>query len=403
MTIQLHRDPTVILIDLSNWQKWYKQLHARAESLDVWTKIDPKQMGVPLVKPIPPIYPRVSSYAPSNTAITQYEAQYRAQIGGDAPIPPFIPSRVSDLTNQAKASYKDDLEQYKNDLEAFKVDDREYQQEKTSLAKITELFQTTVSSHLFSNCCTPGEPHRLWIGRLADTAGIKEEDELDRARERYLAALQPLKNAARWDVWLIEVEHAITNGKSVGIPECQDDRYIKKDFTKATQKHFPIWTTSFGEIGLRDTTVRVAEMILRFRDHAQAMHPIKSKAIKAAFAAGGPTLNNEDADENSTDPKSGPKRGRARTRGQNQNSTPTDNRRCKACDGQHDLSSCWYAKPDSAPVWWKPKSTLKTMVQHRIDSDLDLQDEVRGSKRPRSKTPQVKRSESTPTEPETVE
>ncbi|KAG9382266.1 hypothetical protein A1F94_007920 [Pyrenophora tritici-repentis] len=72
------------------------------------------------------------------------------------------------------------------------------------------------------------------------------------------------------------MDHAITEGKALGIPECQDEEFIKEDFVKAVLKPSPEWTTAFMAGGNKDPRVTVP---------------------KAAFVASGPQLNGEDADD----------------------------------------------------------------------------------------------------------
>ena len=122
---------------------------------------------------------------------------------------------------------------------------------------------------------------------------------------RYHNALKPMRVVTYWDTWLTEVDHAVTEGKATGVPECLTDQFIKADFVSSVSKHFPTWTTSFIVHGLRDATVTATEMFLQFRQNAQLMHPAKSRFNNAAFVAGGPTLNNEE-------PDSKPRKGKGR-------------------------------------------------------------------------------------------
>jgi hypothetical protein len=135
-------------------------------------------------------------------------------------------------------------------------------------------------------------------------------------------------------------------------------------------------------------------MFLQFRENAELMHPAKSRSNKAAFAAGGPTLDNEEPDNEK-------KRGRGRNtqkRPQPYGGGSSSSQRCKACDGFHTLSKCWYAFPDTAPEDWRPRDHITKMVKDRISNTPDLQDDVRSTKRLRSKTPVIKKSQSaTPT------
>ncbi|KAI1506804.1 hypothetical protein Ptr86124_014260, partial [Pyrenophora tritici-repentis] len=373
----------------------YQQLQAECAAYQVWEKVDPKQRGIPLIEPQPPLAPLIGSYQPSTAATNLHVTQYRQAIGDDsAEAPAYVPVRPSDLATNAKTSYKEDIDYYRIQLEEFKILNQRYQQERTGLGKLTEHIRKTVSQHLFYNCCKAGLSHRQWIENLAANVGIDTKEELKRARERYLAAQKPMRLLAQWETWLTEMDHAITEGKALGIPECQDEEFIKEDFVKAVLKPSPEWTTAFMAGGNKDPRVTVRMMIKQFREYASLLHPIKHKVPKAAFVASRPQLNGEDAD-NAAEKAPG-KRGRGKSR-----RTPgpgKDRKQCKVCDQQHELKNCWYAFPHNAPVWWKPRETLKTMAQHRIDSDTDLEQEIRGAKRAKLGTPQIKKSQSTPVE-----
>lgn len=395
MTTQLNRDQTVVLTDHTQWTKWIAQLENKCVPLRVWHLFDTKQLAQPLVEPRAITRPEIDSYQPSTAAINAYTTRYQLEhpLAAAAP-PPFVPTRISDLSNTGKTSYKEDVEDFKGMFEAYKMEDTKFQRESNHLAQVTDFIRTTVSAHLFTNCCKPSQPYRDWITKLAATVGVRAEDELDKARTRYHEAMKPMRVVTQWDTWLTEVDHAVTEGRATGVPECLNDQFIKKDFVSSVSKHFSTWTTSFIVHGLRDTTVTATEMFLQFRQNAHLMHPTKSRSNKAAFAAGGPTLDNEEPDNER-------KRGRghnAQKRRQPYGGGSSSSQRCKACDGFHTLSKCWYAFPDTAPEDWQPRDHITKMVKDRISNTPDLQDDVRSTKRPRSKTLAIKKSQSaTPT------
>jgi hypothetical protein len=114
----------------------------------------------PLAKPRALVRPNISQYQASNTAITAYTNAYNIEHLGAVTVPPFVPERLSDLSNNAKTSYKEDVEDYKGQLDSYKIEHAEYQLETTSIAKVTNFIRTTVSSHLAANCCRPNKPYR---------------------------------------------------------------------------------------------------------------------------------------------------------------------------------------------------------------------------------------------------
>ncbi|KAI1506906.1 hypothetical protein Ptr86124_014156, partial [Pyrenophora tritici-repentis] len=135
----------------------YQQLQAECAAYQVWEKVDPKQRGIPLIEPQPPLAPLIGSYQPSTAATNLHVTQYRQAIGDDsAEAPAYVPVRPSDLATNAKTSYKEDIDYYRIQLEEFKILNQRYQQERTGLGKLTEHIRKTVSQHLFYNCCKAG-------------------------------------------------------------------------------------------------------------------------------------------------------------------------------------------------------------------------------------------------------
>jgi hypothetical protein len=394
MTTQYNRDQTVVLTDHTQWVKWIAQLENKCAPLRVWHIFDAKQTGHPLTEPRAITRPEIDGYQPSAAAINAHTAQYQLDHPLATTTPPFVPTRVSELSNTSKVSYKEDVEDFEGRFEAYKMEDAKFQRESHHLAQVTDFIRTTVLAHLFTNCCKPSHPYRDWIIKLAATVGVRAEDERDEARTRYHDAMKPMRVVTQWDIWLTEVDHAVTEGRATGVLECMDDQFIKKDFVSSVSKYFSTWTTSFIVHGLRDTTVTATEMFLQFRQNAQLMHPTKSRSNKAAFAAGEPTRNDEE-------PINEKKRGRGRNaqkRQQHSEGSQSSSQRCKACDGFHALSKCWYAFPATALEGWQPREHITKMVKDRISSTPDLQDDLRSTKRPRSRALVIKKSQSvTPT------
>ncbi|KAF1830793.1 hypothetical protein BDW02DRAFT_641887 [Decorospora gaudefroyi] len=321
MTSTPNRDPTVVLTEHTQWIKWIGQLENKCVPLD------------PLVKPRVVTRPKINGYQPSTAAVNAYTAQYQLEHPLVATTPPFVPTRISDLSNNGKTLYKEDIEDYKGTLEAYKMESTNYKEERKNLSQVTNFVRTTVSAHLFSNCCKPGQPYRDWVVKLAATVGVRADDELNKARARYQEAMKPIRTVTSWNTWLTKVDHAVTEGRATGVPDCLNEQFIKRDFV-----------TSFIVHGLQDHTVTATDIMLQFRQNAQLMHPTKSRSNKAAFAAGAPTLDNEEPDNNK-------KRGRGRPtqkRPQLYGGGLSSSQRCKACDGFHTLNKCWYAFPDTA-------------------------------------------------------
>jgi hypothetical protein len=131
------------------------------------------------------------------------------------------------------------VEDFEERFEVYKMKESKFQRESTALAQVTNFIRTTVSAHLFANCCKADKPYREWIIMLKSTIGVHTEDELVKARMRYHNALKPMRVVTYWNTWLTEVDHAVTEGKATGVPECLTDQFIKADFVSAVSKHFP--------------------------------------------------------------------------------------------------------------------------------------------------------------------
>ncbi|KAF1828058.1 hypothetical protein BDW02DRAFT_513408 [Decorospora gaudefroyi] len=415
MTTNYNRDQTVVLTDYTQWIKWIAQLENKCVPLSVWHLFDTKQLSQPLVEPRAVTRPEVDSYQPSTAAINAYTTQYQLEHPHAAHTPPFVPTRVSDLSNTGKASYKEDVEDYKGRFEAYKMEDTKYQRERNNLAQVTDFIRTTVSAHLFTNCCKPSQPYREWIAKFAATVGVRAEDELDKARTRYHEAMKPMRVVTHWDTWLTEVDHAVTEGRATGVPECLNDQFIKKDFVSAVSKHFSTWVTSFIVHGLRDVTVTATEIFLQFRQNAQLMHPTAAFALdNASFLAGGESHQSHEGDAQHA--KSAPSKSRGRHRNQrptgrnnaglkrpsDHEPTRAEGTKCPACSQRHALKDCYYMHPDHAPAWWKPNQAVTELIQYKRKHNTAFIGLLRGQSRPRSKTPVVFKQSHTPT-PETIE
>jgi hypothetical protein len=126
MTTQFNRNQTVVLIDHSQYVKWIAQLENKCAPLRVWHIFDPKQLAQLRVELHAPDCPEIDSYQLSTTAINAYTTQHQAD-HPDAAVPPFVPLHVSDLSNNGKASYKEDIEDFKERFEAYKMKESKFQ------------------------------------------------------------------------------------------------------------------------------------------------------------------------------------------------------------------------------------------------------------------------------------
>jgi len=406
----------IILSDFSSWTPWLQQLETRSVSLNTWELIAPNGTKVPRIEPT----------FPSQPSLDKYEG--RATLGLDDNGDRVLPENPSDLTPNGIRAWKDDVEYYKMSLEEFKNKDRKYQEERASLDKLVVYLQQTVSPHLMKNCCKPGQPIRTWLSTLKETVGIDAEEERERARDRYLSALKPMRQASSWDTWLTEYDHAATTAETEGVSEVQNIVDITRDFLRAILKVAPTWEISFKEHGRREKNMTRKEMMKRFREHMSEHHPIKGKYRGGAFvtgdasflAAGGESTpgTDRDASHAAEDAPSNPTtrggRGRPRQKralGQGARSKQSSTEdtaaaegvKCPACEQRHRLEDCYYVDPGKAPQWFTPRAGVTAMVKYRLEHDTDVQEQLRNQKRARTRTPIIKQSQSYTPEAPSIE
>jgi hypothetical protein len=117
----------------------------------------------------------------------------------DETIVALLPTRISDLTPNGQEEYKDDREDYNIRLESYKLQEKEYQEEHSRYGQLINHILGTVSPHLHLSCCEPGKTVREWVVLLQETVGIDSQEERTHARERYRAALRPMRATSQWE------------------------------------------------------------------------------------------------------------------------------------------------------------------------------------------------------------
>jgi hypothetical protein len=406
MALASTREALIILSDFSSWTPWLQQLETRSVSLNTWELITPNATKVARIKPT----------FPSQPSITRYEG--RASLCFDDNGERLLPEHPSDLTQNGIKAWKDDVEYYKMSLEEYKNKNKKYQEERASLDKLVVYIQQTVSPHLMKNCCKPGQPIRTWLATLKDTVGVDAEEERERARNRYLAALKPMRQASSWETWLAEYDHAATTAETEGVSEVQNIADVTQDFLRAIIKVAPTWEVTFKEHGRREKNMTRKEMMKRFRDHMSEHHPTKGKHRGGAFVAGDASFlaaggastpgTDRDASHAAEDAPSNPINQGGRGRPQNkrtlvqratskQSSTEdtaaAGGVKCPACEQRHRLENCFYVHPGKAPQWFMPRAGVTAMVKYRLEHDTDVQEQLREQKRARTRTPTIKQSQ----------
>ena len=238
--------------------------------------------------------------------------------------------------------------------------------------------------------------------RLKETVGMDDKDKYRRARTRYLLALKPLKTPFNWHIWLTEYDQAATEAEVHKVQELTHLSAVKEDFIAAVMGAAPQWVALFEQQGLKDSSISWKETMKLLREHMARRHPIKGKqrgafaAIESSLADSGESTQATDRDASLVDEAASSKsRGRPRNqrkdgsakskRSAHVESAAADGRQpCLVCEQKHDLKDCFYAFPDSAPNWFKPRPVLTALAKLRIEHDTEVQDSLRHLKRNKS-------------------
>lgn len=273
-----------------------------------------------------------------------------------------------------------------------------------------------MSPHLLRTCCLPDKPLRQWIADLQLTVGVDEQIEQDRARNRYLAALKPMRSTGQWDTWLAEYDQAATEAETYRVAELSQLNAITSDFLAAVNKVAPIWSTNFQDNGRFAAGMSRKEMMKRFREHMMMHHPLRSGKHKAFMAddasflaEGGAISQSNEGDAQHTESAPSNNRGRPRyqrtagrktttlKRPSDQGPATTQGAKCPACGQRHSIRDCYYVNPDKAPEWWKPNETINELIDFKRHNDASFQGLLRGQSRTQSRTPYVMKQSHTPT------
>lgn len=397
MSTPHYRDATAILSSQHDWTTWYNQIKALCATHLIWEYVKEEAPLPFIIKPILPTPPECSIYTPA----AGYEEA----------------TRVSQLSTQGQKMYKEDLDAYKIDIEHYKLTIQEYNTQQKSVQHITQLIQSTVAPYLQRTCCLPDQSLRQWLANLKLTVGVDDRIEKERTRERYYAALKPMRNTHNWDTWLVEYDQASSDATVHGVSEVKDIDNITKDFLQAVNKAAPMWAAAFQNNGRFNPSMTRKEMMKRFREYMSLNHPLKPVYKKQAFfaeaddssflAEGGATTQDSQKDASAA-MESAPSNPRGRTRGGQRQGYQaasqsgkriaekgtSSGKKCPACDQVHDIKECWYINSNQAPEWWKPNTQVTQLVGYKRKHDPVLQGALRGMSRTKSQTPAIKRSDS---------
>jgi hypothetical protein len=376
-------------------------------------------------KPAIPLPPDISTYEPAtaegSASIASSHtiraarggarggAQSSAEIPRVTPQTPIIPTRVSDLSDAGQEAYKEDREDYKLRLESYKHIEKEYTEEKRNVSKVVEHIITTVSSHLQLSCCAEEGTLRQWITALQDTAGVDIKEERARVRERYHAALKPMRNPQNWETWLSEYDQAATRAEALEVAEVMQTQAMVDDFLGSVSKVASTWTATFQGPGYDQQAINRKRMMKLFRDYMSLHYQSRGKP-KSAFGVGEssylsssePDLGTHQRDassvgirapsnnNNNNQAKQGqgkPRLGKRKAKQYPERNTAAAEDICPACEQRHQIRDCYYVDLTKAPEWFRPNNGLTKLVQYKLQHDPSLQralQETTPNKRPRN-------------------
>ncbi|KAK1914137.1 hypothetical protein P3342_007383 [Pyrenophora teres f. teres] len=263
--MQNQRDTTIVLRDHTNFTAWSQQLEVRCVAHNVWDIVNPETTILPGEKPTEIRAPAISNFHGANNIED--------------------PTNSAELSPAGLKAFKEELNIFKILFDQYKNDLRKYEKEQSDLQHISAFIQSTISTHLQSTCLIPQQTIREWLVNLRNTVGVDNDVEMTRARERYQAALRPMRSVAHWDTWLSKYDHAATQAEKYKVPELQRLSVVQDDFVKAVNKVEPMWATNFRGGGSRLPKTSRREMLKQFREHMILNHPTRDVKLHAALAA----------------------------------------------------------------------------------------------------------------------
>jgi hypothetical protein len=396
MSIPTQRNSTVILNNQHDWTAWYNQLKSRCVAYKIWDHVKEVNNLPFLPEPGMPLMPLISAYA-----VPQGN-------------PPAL--RPSDLTANALKGFKEDMEYHRAMKDDYKSLLHKYETQERSVQHITQLIQATVVPHLQRVCCLPDQSLHQWLTSLKLTAGTDDRIKKERSRNRYFTSLNPMRNANNWDLWLHEYDHATTEAEANHVSDVSDIDNITKDFVVAVNKIAPMWATNFLDTGRMQVDMTRKEMMKRFREHMMLSHPLKSVNKKQAFFAGadedssfltadGATIQGTQKDASAATERAPFKQRNPKGKGKavKRALEHEGGKKCLACDGLHELKTCFYLNPKDAPEWFKPSPLVQELVRLRREHEPSVQAALRGQSRSRSSTPHFTKSHSSTPQVQEVE
>ena len=111
------------------------------------------------------------------------------------------------------------------------------------------------------------------------------DEEIKRARERYHAALKPMRTTASWETWLSEYDQAVARAETLEVVGVMQMQAIIDDFLGSVLKVALIWTAEFQGPGYDKKAMNRKKMMNLFRNFISLHYPLREN-LKSAFVVG---------------------------------------------------------------------------------------------------------------------
>jgi hypothetical protein len=399
--IMTSTDVTVKLTGSENWKAWNERFIAKAESKNLWTRIDPDNalkgsfMEEPLEPDVGDFEKRLdapatntrratatSSASSSATAATNETAETLTQSVVRAD-PDGRPAHVGEMTPAGK-------EAYDYATKTFNSRWPRYVEQRKNVSAMVEWLQKTVSANLYDTCCKSGQRLDEWYAALKTRAGTSDRENKTHATELYEAAIKPLSRKPKdMLAWLSSWEAALLQAQEAKVFGTNGSQDWWLHFSKAIRAAgYETWSQIYyisNQETIDSDKLDVRKLCNDFGEFIRREEgPTKRSTIaKGAF----PTYADQTEDEEPEGHahKKKPvhrKRGRSRSRSpdhyrSNKRRNTVDTlSRCPACGLPHPLQRCWAARPETCPAGrvlpgWKSSSTARrprSRTRRRIPS-----------------------------------
>jgi hypothetical protein len=381
----------IFLTGSDTWEDWNERCLSHAEMYDLLAHLQGREELLPK-----PIKPSTSDYPQKTRPAIGSSSQSIAE-GDETPSTLTSTSLAyGNLSADGQKAFSMAWAFYQDELKAYKS-------QRDQVIKLKEWIIANVSSHFQKTCCKSSQTIPQWYGNLLSAAGISQRQQDANARRKYQEALKvPKPKDLR--AWTDKWEQAMTEARQRNVDATRRPAVWFEDFLNTVKEIDPMWVKAYGiskDPKVDDETLDFHSVANDLRKEAKEVDLSKSgrRIAKGAF---GPTFGGEEnpygrseespeADEDKK-PRKGkdrrPRQGKGKQEDENQSdagpkrkvttgdaATAATRRVCRACEGVHYTSHCFYLFPNRAPEGWIPRPDLKKLTKNNLETDSTLKDE----------------------------